>query len=268
MSDDAELDDVMMEPDSLAGPDLFATINTGLLDGFLVDDLGWAIFSIREALGIEHLVALATTGTAESFFEWVQQKVGVALGDWEPVKVTLFQAWITITKDVSSTDLAMSYRTWSANNKHYGAVAIRPVDVFAIRHRAWRLLQEDKVREFHIAMQRSHLEARWARSNPGRPVTPEDMNGDAGYVIAGRRRGMKTSITLTWPAANLVEVIREAQALKSKRVADLVIFEASGVGIPFNARTAGLWDKIATKDERLGNSGNLLDMARSVGIAI
>lgn len=251
---------------SLAGPDLFSTIETGLHDGFLVDDLGWALFSIREKLGIEPMVALATRGSAESYFDWMQSKVGASLSDWEPVKLPLFQAWITTCADMSPEGLAFSYRVWRHSSKNFDAVAIRPVDVFALRHHAWPLLAQERVREFNVAMQRSHMKARWSRTNPGREMVPEDMDGDAGFVVSGRPRGKERQVRLTWPVADIGEVIRQAEALKKSRVADLVILEGGSVGFPFNKRTYQQWMHIAELDRSWGNNGMLLDLGRSVGM--
>jgi hypothetical protein len=255
-----------MEPESPAGPDLYAPIQIGLQDGFLVDDLGWALLTIREELGIEPMVALATQGSPDSYFDWIQSKVGTSLGDWEPVKLTLFQAWVTASSELSSTGLAYSYRVWTYSNTYCDAVAIRPVDVFALRHRAWPLLEQKRIREFYIAMQRSHLEAKWARTKPGRDMVPEDMDGDAGFVVSGRPRGAKQAVRLTWPVADISDAIRSAEEFRSKRVVDLIISETRGVGFPFNKRTCQHWMQIAELDRSWGHSGMLLDLAHSVGM--
>ncbi len=251
---------------SPAGPDLFSAITTGLHDGFMVDDLGWALFSIREKFGLESMVALANGGTAKGYFDWVQGKVGVALADWEPVQLTLFQAWIEVTAETSPDGLASSYRVWRGSNQCSDALVTRPVDVFALRHRAWRLLEQDRVREFYVAMQRSNIEARWLRTNPGRELAPEDMDGDAGFVISGRLRGEERKTRLTWPVADIGEVIRQAEAFKKSRVADLIIFESGGVGFPFNKSTHQKWMRIAELDRSWGGNGMLLDLGRSVGM--
>jgi hypothetical protein len=252
-----------MDPETLAGPDLFAIIKAGSHDGFLVEDLGWSIFSIREQLGIEAIVALANSGNAESYFDWMQEKVGTSLSDWEPVNLTLYQAWLSA--DASPTELAFSYRVWSHSSSYFGAEAVRPVDVFALRHKAWHLLGQDRVREFNVAMQRSHLDARWSRSNPSRDLEPEDMDGDAGFVVSGRTRGRQRQERLTWPVAHIGEAIKQAEALKKKGVSNLMISETGGAGLPYNKDTSQQWMKIAELDRRLGQNGCFLDLLRSVG---
>lgn len=259
-------EDKEIPPPSSAGPELFSSINAGLHDGFFVDDLGWALLQIREAHGIEPIVSLVNGGTPDSFFTWVQNKVHVTLDDWEPVQVTLYQAWVEVDADTSSTGLSASYRVWRNSSECYDEVVIRPVDVFALRHRAWPLLKQGRIREFNVAMQLSHMKARWARANPGRALEPNDMEGDAGFVVTGRPRGQVRTINLTWPVADVAEAIRHAEALKKRRVADLGIFEASGLGVPFTKRTYRYWLRIAELDRRFGGNALLVDLVRMAGL--
>jgi hypothetical protein len=253
-------------PKSLAGPHLFSTIKTGLHDGFFVDDLDWEQIAIRERFGIESMVALALKGSAQNYFDWVQQKEGVLLTDWEPIKLTLSQVWMTTSEQMASPGPQYSYRVWSWSDWGFDAVAVRPVEVFAIRHRSWTLLGQGRVREFYVAMQRSHMDARWSRANPGRDMEPDDMDGDAGFIVSGTPRGSLRRVRLTWPVADIGEVIRQAEALKKRRVADIVIFESGGVGFSFNKRTYQKWMQIAEHDRRWGSNGMLLELGRSVGM--
>lgn len=255
-----------LDPPSPAGPDLFSPISTGLHDGFCVDDLGWALLQIREALGIESIVSIVNGGTPESFFSWVQNKLGVNLDDWEPVRTTLHQAWVEVAADASSTGLSACYRVWRNSSDRYDEVLIRPVEVFALRHRAWPLLKQGRIREFNVAMQLSHMKARWAKANLGRPLEPNDMEGDAGFVVTGRPRGNQRTITLTWPVTDVAKAIQQAEALKKRRVADLGIFEASGLGMPFTKRTLPYWLRIAELDRRFGGNALLVDLIRRAGL--
>ena len=254
------------DPPSPAGPDLFSPISTGLHDGFLVDDLGWALMQIREARGIESIISIVNGGTPESFFSWVQRKVGVNLDDWEPLRTTLYQAWVEVAADDSSTGLSACYRVWRNNSDRYDELVRRPVEVFALRHRAWPLLKQGRIREFIVATQLSHMKARWAKANLGRPLEPNDMEGDAGFVVTGRPRGKQRTITLTWPVADVAEAIKQAEAQKKRRVADLGIFEASGLGMPFTKRTLPYWQRIAELDRRFDGNALLVDLIRRAGL--
>lgn len=251
-------------PVSLAGPDLFNDITIGLHEGFMIEDLGWAIFSIREKLGIEALVAIAKDGSTDPqrYFDWVQSKVGVALTDWEPVRLTLYQIWIETTVD----GLPYCFRQWSYRGKDPDALSIRPTDVFALRHRAWPLLKEDRVREFYVALQRSSMQARWERAKPGRDMRPQDMEGDAGYVVAGKPRGGTRQINLTWPVADISTAIQQAVEFQKNRMAQLSIYELKGVGLPFNKKTQSGWMRIAAMDKQWEGNGCLLDHARRAGM--
>ncbi len=110
------------------------------------------------------------------------------------------------------------------------------------------------------------MEARWSRSNAGRDMVPEDMQGDAGFVVMGRTLENQSLVPLTWPNANLDEVITEARSLQEKSVRDLSIAEPSGLGYTFDQQTQDAWQKIAQLDKQYQGQAALLDLARSVGM--
>lgn len=249
---------------SPSGPELFDPIEIGFHGGFAIQDLGGAAISIREALGIEPLVALARYGTASGYYEWVQEKVGASLDDWEPVTLSLFEGWRTVLFSYSRLVLPFSYRVWSVDGRMSDAAAIRPVEVFALRHKAWPLLQENRVREFFVDLQRSSMNAKWSRNKTTRPMEPEDMEGETGFVVSGRKRGAERSVVLTWPNANILEVIEAAEQFRKRRVANILISQAGGIGFPYNMRTRNGWLRIADRDKRWGGNSQLVDLSRGI----
>lgn len=250
-------EDIPEEEDEAIPAGLLGDITPGQHDGFLVEDVGMAGFGIRERLGIEPIVARATQGTEAGFFEWVQRQAGVALEDWEPATLVLHECWVEVPEGHYDMG-AFCRRTWSASGQWKDALSIRPVQVFAVRHRAWPLLKDGRVRSFYVALQRSVFDAIWRRDHPGVAPTPADwFGGDQGFVVHGRPRGAERSVCLSWPAADLGAVIDTADELLAQGTADLVIYQCGGAGLTYSDLTRGAWHKMAAAD-RARDAGELL----------
>ncbi len=249
------------------GDPLFGFVRPGLQDGYLIDDLGWSGFSIREELGVIDIIALASHGTAEGFLAWMEGKAGVSLHpDREPATITLYEAWQTIEERVGDLDGPWSFRSWATSDQRGNAVVVRPVAVHVLRHRSWPLLVGGRVREFFVAAQRSVGEAVWRRSKTGAEMTPNDLDGDIGFVVRGRPRGQAKSRRLTWPTASLDEAIAEAERLKRSRVAEVMIGQMGSAEYPFKMSNREAWARMARLDRHWGRKSAIWDLARATGL--
>lgn len=136
------VDDIDQPDDHMRG--LYARVRLGSHNGLVLEDLGWEVMEIRQALGIDDIVATHWRGTLLDFYSWMSKATGADLRDWEPVKVSLYRCWRTHAPTASmerpSSDFAMSYATWAIEPSG-DVVAHRQVEVMALRHRAWPALQ-------------------------------------------------------------------------------------------------------------------------------
>lgn len=181
---DVDSDDIPAEEDN----SLFSKIEAGCHDGLVIHELGMAIYSIREELGIEYFVGLATHGTQEQFFQWMIKATGSGLEDWEPATVPLFECWESATDFHNDPDFQpYDYRVWSSRPSST-ALTYHKVDVFALRHRSWRWLKKRQERKFFCAWSRSLAEAEWYRDNLGIRPKPTIIECDPNEGSALRER--------------------------------------------------------------------------------
>lgn len=243
---------------------LFGDIEAGMQDGYLVFPLDLAGAAACRVLGIEPVVAFveasSPNGSKEGFFNWVQGKVGVALTDWRPVRVTLHEIWV----GHRPTDASMgesSLQLWMGAGPVKSARASRSVTAFAIRHRSWRGRRSAATRRFLVDAHRSQLEALWDRDRPGEMLTHLACSPYApGFVIHGRSPGADKAQPLTWPDADLEAVIRRASVLEAEGVEDLAIAE-QGFLISFSSSEMKDWLRLVAFDLETGCSrpGLLID---------
>lgn len=242
---------------------LFSKIEAGCHEGLLIQDLGMSFASIRERIGIEHIVAIATHGSLERYYIWMKKLTGSELKDWVPVAISLYECWLCYTS--FSNDPEYSYQVWS--HKPYSeAVICRKVDVFALRHRSWRLLKKGKERKFLCAVSRSLAEAEWYRDNPGVRPKPEIMKKidvGRGFSISGRTRRTAEKKRLTWPSSDLNAVINRAKSLSDRGVEDLVILE-SGFGLAFNKEMESSWGMLLKIDLHYEQNFSLMTLCEKL----
>lgn len=253
--------------DQLAEPKyIFDDVRSGLHEGYVVNDVGWAAFSIREALGIEPFVALASAGSEVGFFEWVKKVTKDNLTDWEPTTTILYQYWIPMENPMTEDMGPCCYRSWGRRNKHSDAVAIWPTRVFALRHKSWPILAEGRIREFHVRVQRSTHEARLRRDHPGKALTPADMKSDAGFVVYGCRDDQSCSSRLTWATADLYQAISEADSVLNGGATKEVEICGDSIALPYTAQNRARWVRMAQLDRYQGGYiADLVGLAREVG---
>lgn len=233
----------------------------------MLEGLGWAIGPIRERLGIEEFIGIATNGTEAEFFEHVKTVSGSDLRDWEAVTITLHENWLQIDESDLYDVGPACFKTWSWCGQSSDAVAIRAVNVFAIRHKAWPLLKEGRVREFYVQLQRSAFNALWELEHPGEHPIPQDMRGDAGFVVKSSLTEKDRAVSITWPSSDLNQVISDADvALKSRKFFEVCI-GGGGVYVTYKAKDREKWNRMVKLDKSWGNTSPLYDLIDRVGLS-
>lgn len=246
---------------------LYSKVTAGLHEGLVIYELGMASYMLRELLGIEYFIGIATHGTQAQFFDWMVKTTGANLSDWEPVTLGLYECWTTVRSDLLDSENPYSYSVW-AHRPEQDAVSSRLVNVFALRHRAWNLIEQEREREFLCAVERSWAVAEWSRNNPGLEATPEVMKGRQarGFSLSGKPKNAVSRMELTWPSSDLGSLLEQAKEFSSAGVTDILICE-SGIGLRFDEVGADVWQRMVMLDRRRGQNGCLLGLAQELGIA-
>lgn len=251
------------QSDCVPAEGLYSKVTAGLHEGLVISDLGWASYMLRELLGIEYFIGIATHGTQAQFFDWMVKTTGANLSDWEPVTLGLYECWTTLL----DSENPYSYSVW-AHRPEQDAVSSRLVNVFALRHRAWNLIEQDREREFFCAVERSWAVAEWSRKNPGLEATPEVMKGRQarGFSLSGKLQNAASSMEMTWPCSDLGALLEQAKEFSRNGVTDILVCE-SGIGLRFDEVSTDIWQRMVMLDRRRGQNGCLLDLAQELGIA-
>lgn len=141
-------------------------------NGPVTDHFGWEHFSLGERFGIEKVIGISGFNNEVHFKSWVEDCLGVPLDDWEGCVLTLYKCWMpSLQEQFPSIDPVFAYdleRNYSYSCWRYmpetDAVRIIPMQVYAIRHRAYSLLGGDgRSASFHEAWYNSYMvvEDKW-----------------------------------------------------------------------------------------------------------
>lgn len=229
-------------------------------DGTLVADLGWAGMGMLEALGIEHLVGVRGFDDAGSFYLWMQNASGSPLADWHGVHLRLYECWY-----LEPMEGTFCYGTLrDAHDKE--ALASRAVDVFCLRHKAWKA-EGMRRRAFNCARTRSYCEAAHVKRNPGAPVSPSimaDSQGD-GIILTGIRSGDQEETVLAWPSPDMDEALSVLIAAKAEGVSEIHMWE-NGIGVQADKFTDSELAHLLKVDRYYGGDMMLSDVLTEAGL--
>lgn len=222
---------------------LFARVPIGSqADGKEVINLEWDAGQIQEAIGIEALVGRQGFRDADGFYRWMQATTNSPLADWEGVEVTLYEAWFWYGDDweLSADEVDFCYWAWRVDLSS-DVLHSRAHPVYALRHKAWTLLEQRRSRAFGCARGRSYVEAEFHRKNPEDATTPQVMlkSSFPGVMLTGRQGKAATETVLCWPTINLREVIILAKDQASTGAYELTLWEG-GMGF--------MWDDFTEQD--------------------
>lgn len=251
-------------------PILFEKLKPGLqADGkSVLDDLGWSSFHIIQKLGIESYIGVAGFDSLQDFSERIRGLVGAGLKDWEVCCVDLFRCWFAPMSDDmnQSSTSAFCYAGWRITPDP-DAIKTSKIRVFALRHKAWPVLQERRVTAFYCARQRSYAEEAWNITHHGEPITPQIMRGfsDTGTYLTGIMPGNKSEERLTWPNASLVDTILSVNNFADQGARDIHLW-GNGMGLAFNEFSPAEVASLLQQARYCGDEIPLVDIARQAGI--
>jgi hypothetical protein len=257
-----EMDNEVDEQNETAIYDLpdyiFSRVKGGLHDGLLIEELGYRSAPMRESLGIEGFIGVASHGTQRAFFEHIKKVTGSELSDWEACTLTLKEQYAPDNDvHVCRTSLAV---------RGPRTMTFRPVKVYAVRHKSWVLLNSWKVSEFYVALQRSAFNAAWERDHPGEEAKPSNLRGTAGFVVKVRTAESAGAVSITWPCLELSQTIPQAdEALKRGDLHEVCISEG-GFMVAYRESDKAKWLKMAALDKKWGGGKDLYELAYRVGL--
>lgn len=239
---------------------LLGSLKAGLqANGGVLDDLNWASFHIADQLGIEPIIGVSGFRNKTDFMGKIRELVGSRMADWRPCQLDLFRCWFANLDD-------FSYAGWRTSPDADAAKVVK-VRIFALRHKAWPLLQTRRVKAFHCERQRSYAVASWAKTNPGEPLSPNVMRGftDVGFYLTGIVAGDSAETRLTWPTADLQSALSSAVQLAGQGVRQIHLFEG-GMGFSLDDCAPSDTANLLRQYQYFGEEVALPDLASSVGL--
>lgn len=260
-------------PKSLEAPEdndhLFGQILVGLqADGKEVIDLGWDAGQIQETIGIEALVGRRGFRDADDFYRWMQATTNSPLTGWEGVEVTLYEAWLWYGDgwDLIGDEVDFCYWAWRVDLSS-DVLHSRAHPVYALRHKAWPLLEQRRNRAFGCARGRSYVEAEFHQKSPADAITPQIMLNSSfpGVMLTGRLGEAATETVLCWPTVNLREVITLAKDQASTGACELSLWEG-GMGFMWDELTEQDVEALLNRFDYYGEHLSLHDLALNAGI--
>lgn len=237
---------------------LLGRLDPGMHDGLAICNIGMGAASAMDLLGIEGIVAVASTGTPEQFFAHAARVTGLDLQDWEPIRVTLYRTWEMLPEDLCrNDDDPAAFVSWSARQSSaLYSNSSGPIEVNALRHRSWTSPKpaagQTAARKFHSDRGKSIAIALWRRSGGSGESDPRIMEGHPtlGYSLSARPSPTAQSVQLTWPSPYLFQQLRVARRLKRKGVKHLSLCH-SEIGFDANALSSLEWQRASVIDLRM-----------------
>lgn len=256
--------------DNSQANDLWGGLVSGVhSNGIVLDDLGWASFQITEELGIEPHIGVEGFDNESEYFAWIKDVTKSQFKDWEPCRTELFLCWFPpssnehLFKESSSPEKC--YSAWRCKPDQ-SALKCEAKIIYALRHKAWPLLSENRIKAFHCARQRSYAEEEWYKLHLGEPVTPQIMtDSDTGIYLYGRPIASNLEVNLTWPSPDLRENLSLAKQFSEQGFTDIHIMEG-GVGFEISDLTDREIQLMLKLFRQYGEDVNLIDLAREAGI--
>lgn len=207
----------------------FDSIKQGKYDGnLIVNDLGWVHFSIFEELGIESLIGVKGFNDEQHFYDFVINKTGFKLTDWEVISVPLYKSKFINPIDNS----AKTYSSWRLEETS-DAIITKHIIVFALRHKSFK---SKLYSDFCVKRQYSYAKEIWNKLEGDRRFTLNAMNeivkiffvDSAGFSVDCKVKGLCK--TITWPTSDFLEALNQIKKLKTKGYKDLHV-TSQGVGL-------------------------------------
>lgn len=233
--------------------------------GFKLIDVGHSCISIREKHGIEPLIGLPLGASLEQFHDWIRSVTGSQLLDWQPIKIALYKCAYTQMKPYFGTP--WSYWVWRSEAAD-DAILTTEIEVFALRHKAWKDYNPYDMGEFWCAVQRSYATEMWRKSNPDTPVPPSIVHStaDAGYWASWIPAGDTKVECLDWPTMNLRHVLLQARRAIQKGASDMRINDA-GCSLGYGDLTEEEWEQVAAISESSRGNLRFWEILPTLGIA-
>ena len=244
-------------------------------DGTILSNLGFAGMQIPNKIGIEETICLGGKNSPGEYLNWVKNETGAKMKDWEACSIELYRCWQAPFYERFSAlypsseymdDHAFCHGAWRLQPDPK-ALKVEKLEVFAIRHKAWRFLLTEREKMFYFQRQRSYLIEEWRLRYGKKPINLEIFKNTNpnGFHVRGREKKETNASIISWPTRNFFEALHQALLLKKEGIVDIKICEGRN-HIPLKKFSLRILSKIRKSFLEYGEELDLFDVAIESGI--